>query len=793
MSRRVARIRVGKIVLLFINLSPPVWHKPSIVVSGIKTQETLVVISPKVSLNLSVDILNDYLKSDNLHVELLIEDSSSDPEKALNALKKLHEKGVMVVIGPSTSEEAAAMVPYANENDMLLIAPSSTAVSLSLDDNLFRMVPDDKNQAEALALLMKRQNITEVLTVYMDDEYGSGLNAGIIEKGSDPAYGFRIVGSIPYDPKLSVHDTLVQEIEEAAAGLPKDTGAILLIGTESHAIGIFTTAGIESPISDYKWFSGDSIIREAGILNNNDAAEFAAKTRLEGVAFACEETLTLVPLMLATGLMSGELGHAPSPDALPIWDALWFIAETYRLDPHADFDTYKSNLRALFERGGNLFNQLTMLNEYGDLNSAKYARFTATKGSNGDIYWNLDGMFIRSKTSGMFITDADGKLTHEPGDIVIGAVLPITGVNAEIGTGAKKAIELAIEQANTYYSKALGLNIRFSSDIRDSESDAAVALEQVRALHENGINLIIFGGISDELSAVQEYARENNIILLGTRSTAISLSDSDDFIFRLSPDDSHLVKAMVRLMEEQGKKHLVVLYRDDIYGQDFSHALSETVTGSIDSFSYAKNETDFTSVLDEAARAVETAGYEGTAVVVIGTDEIISMLEAVKEGPLTSVAWYSGDGVSQSRNLLEAESAVSVAIQTNLTCVNFDSAADQIFIPMRHVAVEYLSRAIKGNAGWNEISSYDAAWIAMNAYAMTRPDAPSEELWNIINNPYGALGIGEQYVMNEAQDQSNSFYVFYKVIERSDGPIWTPVAYYRDIKAFPDELKIVSE
>jgi len=44
--------------------------------------------------------------------------------------------------------------------------------------------------------------------------------------------------------------------------------------------------------------------------------------------------------MLATGLMSGEQGHAPSPDALPIWDALWFIAETYRLDPYADFDTY---------------------------------------------------------------------------------------------------------------------------------------------------------------------------------------------------------------------------------------------------------------------------------------------------------------------------------------------------------------------------------------------------------------------------------------------------------------------
>jgi branched-chain amino acid transport system substrate-binding protein len=746
----------------------------------------------EVGLNLAVDILNDYLEPYNLAVELLIENSSSDPGKALEALKKLHEKGVMVVIGPSTSEEAAAMVTYANENDILLLAPSSTAVSLARDDNLFRMVANDNNQAEALALLMKRQNITRVLTVYMDDEYGSGLNSALNKKASDPTYGFQIIGSIPYDPKSSNYDALVKKIEDAASDLPKDTGAILLIGTESHATGIFSSAGVESPISGYKWFSGDSVIHEAGILENKDAAEFAVKTRLEGVAFACEETITLVPLMLATGLMSGELGHAPSPDALPVWDALWFIAEAYRLDPDADIDTFKSNIRVLFERGGNLFNQIATLDENGDLPSAKYARFTATKSNTGKIFWNLDGMFIRSKTSGMFITDADGNLTHESGDIIIGAVLPITGENEEMGKGAEKAIELAIEQANTYYVNALGLAIRFSTDIRDSESDPNTALEQVKALHEKGINIIIFGGISAELLAVQEYARENNIIILSTRSTAISLSDSDDFIYRLNPDDSHLVKAMVRLMEEQGKKHLVVLHRDDIYGQDFSKALSETFTGSIDRLSYSANQTDFTSILDEAAAAVEKAGYQDTAVVAIGTEEIITLLEAVKDGPLTSVAWYSGDGVSQSRDLLASDKAVSVAVRTNLTCANFDNAADQLYVPMRIVGVEYLSRAIGGKAGWNEISNYDAAWIAMNAYAMTRPDAHSEELWNIINNPYGAVGIGPQYVTNDAQDQSNSCYAFYMVTETNEGPEWTPVAYYRDFKAFPDDLKIIS-
>ncbi|HWQ65406.1 MAG TPA: ABC transporter substrate-binding protein [Methanospirillum sp.] len=745
-----------------------------------------------VALYLAMDTLNDYLKPSNLKITLHIENSSSDPQKALESLKKLHDIGIVKVIGPCTSAEATAMVPYANEHDILLLSPSSTALYLALDDNLFRLAPNDGQQTEALAQLIQRQNLTQVLVVYLNDEYGSGMNTGLKTKAADPKYGFQVIDSVSFDPAITNYTSLVDTITTAAVGLQNDTGAIMLIGTDSHAVGIFTTAGIQSPISEYKWFSGDGIIHEADILKNNISAEFAAKTRLEGFAFACEDTITMVPTMMAAGIMSAELGAPPSPAALLAWDAIWLIGETYRLGPQDNLENFKSAMRSVSGKRSNVFNQIIDFDTNGDIIHSKYARFMVIKDHNGEIYWNLVGMFIKNKTSGAFLTDADGNNTRESGDIIIGAVLPMTGPEMETGKGAKDAIELAVEHANTYYSKTTGLNIHFSFDIRDSASDPATSLSQVKALHEAGINLIVMGGNSAELSAVQEYCRNNNIIILGTRSTAVSLSDSDDYVYRLSPDDTNQAKAMVRLMETQGKKHLVVLYRDDVYGQDFQKAISETFTGSTDCYGYPVNQSDFSSILDNTSALIEKTGtYQDTAVVVIGLKEVVQMLETIKDGPLTSVVWYGTDGIAQSRSLLSSSGAVSAALKTNLTCSNFDVAAQPVLSFMNEMAVQYLSRAVGGAAGWNELSNYDAAWMAMNAYALTSPDAGYKELWGIINNPYGAGGVGGLYVVNKAQDQSLSSYSFYRVTETSSGPEWNVTAYYRDVMTARDDLVIM--
>jgi hypothetical protein len=103
---------------------------------------------------------------------------------------------------------------------------------------------------------------------------------------------------------------------------------------------------------------------------------------------------------------------------------------------------------------------------------------------------------------------------------------------------------------------------------------------------------------------------------------------------------------------------------------------------------------------------------------------------------------------------------------------------------------QLLSRAVQGKSGWNEVSTYDAAWIAMNAYAYTGPDAGYQDLWPLINNPYGAAGIGGIYVVDTNHDQSLSSYLFYSVQNSSYGPVWVPVAGYRDVMSARDELEL---
>jgi len=80
----------------------------------------------------------------------------------------------------------------------------------------------------------------------------------------------------------------------------------------------------------------------------------------------------------------------------------------------------------------------------------------------------------------------------------------------------------------------------------------------------------------------------------------------------------------------------------------------------------------------------------------------------------------------------------------------------------------------------------------MNAYALTSPTADYKDLWNMINNSYGAVGITGPYVVNEAQDQSLSNYMFYMVTETSAGPEWKPIAYYRDVQFVKNDLGFIT-
>lgn len=377
----------------------------------------------------------------------------------------------------------------------------------------------------------------------------------------------------------------------------------------------------------------------------------------------------------------------------------------------------------------------------------------------------------------------------------MGAVLPLTGTTADAGRGARAAMELALEHVTAYAGQVEKVNLTFSLDVRDSGSDPAKALAQVQALDAKGIKILLGPITSPELMAVEDYVADHNMIVLSTTSTAPSLSKPDRII-RLNPDDTHQALALSRLITEQGIDEVVMLYSDDVYGRDFTRAFQEIFGGSVHALSYAVESSDFSGSLLAAQEAVKAAANaDSVAILVAGGSEVITLLEQVPEGPLTGVRWYGTDAIAGSRALLTSKQASGIALAIRLTCSTYDIAAKQVFIPMLQQVNGELAELLGGSATWNEISAYDAFWLAANAYLISGASPDTETLFDAFfqSSQVDSIGIGGFYIFDDNQDQRDCYYTFYRVTETSSGPGWVADAYYSDVYGARDKLTIVDE
>ena len=101
------------------------------------------------ALKIATKDINEYLSKTHsgIGIQLIIEDTQTNPSVSLEKLKHLAAKGIKIVIGPATSENLKATQDYADKNGIVLISPSSTAPSLPIKgNNVFRFVPDDTHQ-----------------------------------------------------------------------------------------------------------------------------------------------------------------------------------------------------------------------------------------------------------------------------------------------------------------------------------------------------------------------------------------------------------------------------------------------------------------------------------------------------------------------------------------------------------------------------------------------------------------------------------------------------------------------
>ena len=307
----------------------------------------------------------------NSKIEFVMANTASDPDVALTKIQEMKKQGIQMVIGPLTSAELEKVADFANQNEMLLISPSSTAASLAKDDNIFRLTLSDQKQVRALASLLIQEGYRNVEGFYRNDIYGSGFFS--LFSKSFTEMGGRCGAGIPYDPKTKQFDGILKTLETQVSDSLKNYSAketaVLMISFDEGVAALETLAGSTSILADLRWFGTDGIAANASVLASPAATEMAVRTRLTASVFGWGGTDFKVSyISYFRAKISQELGFSPSACDVSAYDAVWLfteLAENQDWQWNAPFAKIRSDFITLaYNTSG--YRSMNSLDEYGD-------------------------------------------------------------------------------------------------------------------------------------------------------------------------------------------------------------------------------------------------------------------------------------------------------------------------------------------------------------------------------------------------------------------------------------------
>jgi len=138
----------------------------------------------------------------NMRIRTTVNDSACNPQNATDAATKaVNIDRAFAIIGPHCSGALLAAVNSVTiPAGVLTISPSATSPQLTtLDDRdlVFRTVPSDAFQGQALARVLIERGTDEVAVAYLNNDYGQGLARAFREKFE--ALGGTLAGFASHD------------------------------------------------------------------------------------------------------------------------------------------------------------------------------------------------------------------------------------------------------------------------------------------------------------------------------------------------------------------------------------------------------------------------------------------------------------------------------------------------------------------------------------------------------------------------------------------------------------------
>ena len=367
-------------------------------------------------------------------------------------------------------------------------------------------------------------------------------------------------------------------------------------------------------------------------------------------------------------------------------------------------------------------------------------------------------------------TDDDADDAAADSEILVGALLDFSGSWITLGRASEATLNIAVDEINQQL-EADGSDERVRLVIEDTGLDPDTALEKLQELHDLGVQVVVGPQSSSEVSALKDFADENDILLISQGSTASTLSMPGDNVFRFAPDDRQEAGALLPLMLDDGVQTVLPVCRNDQGNQGLCDSVSagfeEAGGTSLPAIDY-ETDADLAGVIEQISAALEGSDSSTTAVYLAAFEEVVDIFNEASAAGLDTVSWYGTSSLALSPVLIaeENEEAELFAEAVNFPNPIFglDPENSSRWQPLADEVAAEVDFEVDAFA----LSTYDILNIAVEAYLAAGFDDFEAYKAEFVEIAASHDAVTDSSELNEAGDRLTAAFDFW-ALQPADG------------------------
>lgn len=267
-------------------------------------------------VELAVEQMNAQLKNAgrNITFKTASADTTGTPDGAAKAFQTVVQtSGAKVVVGPLATSEVLGAKQFADANQIVIIAPASTAPAAAVpNDYIFRVFdPPDVFAAQAFAGIAQQRGYQNVVVLHVDDPFGNGMYSAF----SNGFKGTLSEVKYPNNPTdLSAEITKVSS--EIARLAPSGKTAFFCVCFLGDAQKVAQQALADVNLGTVDWLGVENL-RSKDLLTS-DVGPLLAKSNFTAVSFIGSQNPNTQPYLDA---YKAKFGHDSGPFTNYAYDA----------------------------------------------------------------------------------------------------------------------------------------------------------------------------------------------------------------------------------------------------------------------------------------------------------------------------------------------------------------------------------------------------------------------------------------------------------------------------------------